>query len=157
MKAAAVGWVVVVLAASLAGCSDLMSATVSDDGARSMLEQRAVDLKQSIIATGRITSAQHTAISQLVTDIKAFQARTGRTDIAVSTSAPKHAAVNLAVVSPGTGSGSCTPCPPVTASGGKICFLFEDGGCDSSSGLTLKVCAYVCITLDPGATPIKRR
>lgn len=157
MKWATVGLVVGAFAASLAGCSDMTSATVSDDAVRVKLEQRAIDLRASILATGRITSAQHTAISALVTDIHAFQERTGRTDIAVAMSGPKHDAVNLAVVAPGTGSGSCTPCAPVTASGGKICFLFEEGGCDPSGGITLKVCTYVCITVDPGATPIRRR
>ena len=140
------------------GCAERVSSPVDDNGERSALEQRTLDLKISVMAAGGMTDAQRRELADLVSDISAWQARTGRSDISVKTPGSTTDRANLAVrgVTP-TDPGPCTPCAPVTASGGRICFLSYEGACDTSGGLTTKVCVYVCITVDPGATPIKSR
>ncbi len=155
MKWVAVGLALGTMAVFLVGCSDAVSAPASDDLALSALEQRTLGLKASVGQTGRLTTEQRLELTGLSSDISAWRARTGRTDIAVSSSEAARNTTSFAGAS--VGPGVCSACPPVTASGGKICFLAEEGACDTSGGLTMKVCAYFCITLDPGGTPIRRR
>jgi hypothetical protein len=159
MKWTVAGLLVGAIAVSLVGCAELVSPPVAADAERSALEQRALDLKASVIQKGGITAVQRRELRALAVDISAWQARTGRNDIAVSTSAPSYAEASLAVrgVAP-SGPASCAPCAPVTASGGKICFLAGDEPCPPpSEGLTLRVCVYICITVDPDAAAIRQR
>jgi hypothetical protein len=112
-----------------------------------MLVQRTLDLKDKVAVVGRMTAEQRRELAALEEDVIAWQLRTGRNDISVSTSSPvRDDHLGPAAVDDG-GSGSCRPCPAVTTMGTKVCFLVEEGPC--RDGLIEKVCVYTCINL-PG-------
>ena len=150
-------WVMVAMGAAAVGCSEPSAAPRLADVQRTTLEARTLDLQARVLAAGRITPEQRRELSELTTEIRAWQERTGRSDIAVSTPDPETGHSTYAAVPTGTTAASCDPCAPVTASGGKICFLSYDGACIPGDLINMKVCVYVCITLDPGVAPIKRR
>jgi hypothetical protein len=147
--------------APLTGCADRVALPVTADAERSELTARTLALQASVADGGALTTAQQRALNALAADIRSWQSRTGRNDIAVSTTQPRPigpaGAVALLEKAPPSGPSGCTPCPAVTASGGKICFLVEAGSCNNSTDIRLHVCVYTCITLDPGAVPSRHR
>lgn len=141
-------FVVGAVALSLAGCVDQPSSPAADDAEREFLVQRALALKASVAATGRISEEQRRELSDLTRKVTEWQARTGRTDLSVSTSRPGPALGTAALVSRGP-TESCSPCPGVTADGGYICFLAEEGPCGEPGNIIQRVCAYACIYVGP--------
>ncbi len=162
MKWALTGALASLLAVGAAACTELASAPVAETAELQTLQVRARELQRGVAATGQLSPDMRIALRQLTADIHEWNTRTGRNDIAVSTtrmggaSASGAADVSAAVAVTPSGPAPCLPCPPVKTSGDKICFLFEGNGCDVQRGLTLQVCAYICINLGTGATPIKR-
>jgi hypothetical protein len=118
-------------------------------------------------ATTAMSASQQQTIDQLVADIEAYNAATGRFDITIEravsiTLAPDDPTQERAQALPGvggqpiymsrntlpgTGCAHCEPCPtyPSNAPVGYICWL-EPGasGCDESCN---RVCSYKCIRL----------
>ena len=147
------------VALSLAGCADKLSSPAADDAEREFLVQRTLALRASVTVSGRITPDQRRELEDIKQDVVAWQTRTGRDDLSLSTSRPARVADTYAVITKGPSAPTpCMPCPPVTANGSQICFLVEGGPCPTGApgDLGLQVCAYICINVGPG-TPVKSR
>lgn len=162
MKWAMIGALASTLALGAVACTELASAPASDTTELHALQARAQELQRSVATTGQLSPESRSALTQLTADIREWNARTGRADIAVSTSrmqgasdAPVHGVSAAVAVAP-TGPGPCMPCPPVKVFSGKICFLVDGDDCTVQRGLTLQTCVYVCIYDSPEGTPIKR-
>jgi len=74
------------LALSLMGCSDRLSSPASNDAERLLLTERVLALQARVAETGRITLEQRRELDDITRDIAAWQARTGRSDLSVSSS-----------------------------------------------------------------------
>jgi len=150
---------VTVLALSIGGCSDRLAGPVSADIERNSFLQRANILKAKVATTGQMTDAQRGELEALARDIGSWQARTGRADVGVRRSRPAMEAgvvSAMAAVGPGVISG-CDPCPAVTVSGGRICFLAGGTLCGKPGDIITRYCWYTCIfDLGPPA-PIRPR
>ena len=147
MKRAMEGMIVVALMVSLAACDREPASVATDNSELEVLTLRMYDLKDRVVAAGRMTSDQRAELTVLVRDVEAWRARTSRTDIAVTRTGPGHEAAGTTsplIIGPGGGTGSCEPCPLVKTFGDKVCFLTEESEC--MSGMIRKVCAYVCLT-----------
>lgn len=130
----------------MAGCADRIAAPASADAERSVLVRRAQELKASVLATGSTTPAHARRLEALKADVKAWQLRTGRTDLAFLESRPVTEAERLESVSlqqRGSPSGPCV-CVPVVVMGDLICFLEAGSRCvpGSRGG-----CRYACMVI----------
>jgi hypothetical protein len=86
-------------------------------------------------------------LAVLVSDVEAWQKRTSRTDLSVTTSSPSHGApmgTQALIKGPGGGTG-CSPCPTTKVYDDLICFLIDEGACPS--GNRGKVCVYTCFKI----------
>jgi hypothetical protein len=154
MKWGTMGLVAGALAVSLVGCSDQPSSLAMDDAEREQLVQRTLALKDQVAAAGRMTPDQRREFSVLRQDVITWQARTGRADLAVSTSTPARDG-RLAAVPVGGGSDTCKPCPGYYVQGDRVCFLVGEGPCpDPDEDIGLQTCVYSCIYIG-SLKPIK--
>ena len=114
-------------------------------------EQRVSLLQGEAMRGGRPTPAQQGKHRQLVSDIQAWQQRTGSYELQVT-----QASETIARRADGGGSGGCEPCPGYRLDGDNVCFLeseecpLDEGGGDDE--LTFgTVCVYSCIWIGSGA------
>jgi hypothetical protein len=128
------------------------------------LVARAQALDEEITKANAVSAFQQQALEQLVADIEAYNAATGRFDISVaravsitpSSGDPDPQALQSyggqpiyfsRHSNPGGGCKECEKCPtlPQNAPPGYFCWLEEsNSGCDSSCA---RVCSYKCIKL----------
>lgn len=138
--------VVSALVAVLAGCADRITEPKSADADRAMLVHRAQELKASVLAAGSMTDAHVRSLQVLTADVKAWQVRTGRTDLAFMesravTTDQQTGSVNLQ--QRGSPSTPCV-CVPVVIMGDFICFIEAGSQCvpGSKGG-----CRYACMVI----------
>jgi hypothetical protein len=142
--------VAAVMAVSLAGCASEPSSGASDETEMELLVQRTFALQKNVGTAGRMTAELRSELTVLASDVEAWQQRTGRSDISVSRSRPaREEGVAARPISP-VAPGGCTPCPLISLSEGKVCFLIEESPCRDD--IIAKVCAYICLS-----TPAIRR
>ena len=139
--------VVSALVAVLAGCADRITAPRSADAERALLVHRAQELKASVSAAGSMTDAHVRTLNALKTDVKAWQERTGRTDLAFMASRPVTAEEQAESVSLQQRGSPGTPCicVPVVVLGDLICFL-EAGPTTCVPGQK-GGCHYACMVI----------
>jgi hypothetical protein len=120
-----------------AGCSDRVASPLNADAERSLLVQRARELQARINASGSMSDAHRHTLALLMRDVQAWQAATGRADLAfLGRGAACDAA---AAVSAHVNTSAKVPvgvCVPVVVMGDLICFIeSKEGG----------RCKYVCM------------
>jgi hypothetical protein len=133
---------------TLAACRTDVAAPLDDDAERAQLVQRTLDLKASVAATGRLTPEQARQLDDLAGRIRAWQARTGRTDLAISAPPPVNA---LVARDPGA-SPVCSPCPTMKFETGRICFYIGETPCQPNAPI-VQMCFYSCVYI---GTPPRR-
>lgn len=139
--------VVGALVGTLAGCSEQSSSPAVDDAELNRLVQRTLDLREAVTAAGRMTPELRRELSVLTQDVNSWQARTGRTDISVSSSRHTREGSTVATAPTGDEPTGCTPCPLIRNMFGKVCFLIDEGPCKDE--FIAKVCGYICLDLPP--------
>ena len=144
--------IVVGLAISLSACTrKAPDAGNADDTQRQALTQRVQAFQRDAAATPQLTPARKAELEQLATEVRAWQARTGRGDVRVTKDSIKARRND----NPGGGSG-CEDCPGYRVDGDRICFLESEGECpvDDGDGLGFgRVCVYTCIWIGAEAEP----
>lgn len=157
MKGLAAG----MIALSLLGCSEQVSAPDRAAVERARLVQRVSDLHASVTAAGGMTAAHLASLNELKADVEAWRQVTGRTDMGFLTPGPVSGTEEppntgtYAVPSTG-GGGTCGPCVPVVVMGDLICFIEVVPPC--INGKRTGKCLYACFfNLDQEESwPIRR-
>jgi hypothetical protein len=126
------------------GCAGSMPSDGTADAQRDALVQRAQayqrDARQ---APDRLPPERKAELQQLATDIRAWQAWTGRDDIAVT----NQRQVTARRAKEGDGSGNCAnDCPVYTFKNDEICFL-QGSECSSDPEFHGTICIYSCISI----------
>lgn len=119
---------------------------MSADAERSLLVQRAQELKAGVIAAGSMTQTHVRALNALKADVKAWHVRTGRTNLAIMESRPVAAepqSESVSLQQRGSPGAPCV-CVPVVVLGDLICFLEAGSTCVSGSR---GGCHYACMVI----------
>jgi len=127
----------------------------ADDTQRQALTQRVQAFQRDASATAQLTPARKAELEQLATDVRTWQARTGRNDVRVTKDSIKARRND----NPG-GGGDCEDCPGYRVDGDRICFLESEGECpadDGSGDLGFgRVCVYTCIWIGADPEPARK-
>ncbi|MET3930715.1 hypothetical protein ABIE51_002602 [Lysobacter sp. OAE881] len=124
------------------------------DTQQQALVQRTQAFKRDAAASPQLTQARKAELERLATDVRAWQARTGRNDVRVTKDSVKTRRND----SPGGGSG-CEDCPGYRVDGDRICFLESEGECPVDDGSDLqfgRVCVYTCIWIGAYPEPARK-
>lgn len=90
-------------------------------------------------------------LSALARDVRTWQARTGGTEIQVTTESVVVGSKSRDSSDGGGDDEDCPQCSGFTLSGDKICFLSSEGDCfDVGDDYVGRVCVYECISIGPG-------
>jgi len=147
--------VVVALAIGLCGCNRKAPDTGNaDDTQRQALTQRVQAFQRDATAAPQLTPARKGELEQLATEVRAWQAKTGRNDVRVTKDSIKARRND----NPGGGSG-CEDCPGYRVDGDRICFLESEGECPADDGDGLgfgRVCVYTCIWIGADPEPARK-
>lgn len=121
------------------------------------LEERAEGLRERL--TNGPAPELRAEFQDLVADVEAWQARSGRSDLAVTTDSTRGPATGTAARDDGGGGGddSCPSCPGYNLSADEICFLTEEGSCPDPDDEVLagRICVYQCIWIGSGPAPAR--
>ncbi|MBC7843918.1 MAG: hypothetical protein H7099_16470 [Gemmatimonadaceae bacterium] len=141
-----------VIVLSLAACRDAISPPPDDDAERRQLVQRTLDLKASVVAHGMLTADDQRTLDDITQRIAAWQERTGRSDLSVSSSHAIRPPDVAAAVVAGSPEG-CSTCPTIKLQGGYICFLEWKSPCKPGE-IVSQMCGYRCVFVG-GAPPAR--
>ena len=144
-------WLLVLATATLAfGCATSSSPeNNADTQLDAMLERARIYKGEAEKAPDSLSPERKAGLQQLANDARAWQARTGRTDIRVTDR--RLPAIRRANDS--GDAGNCdADCPVYTLEGDTICFL-EKSECSSSPEDYGTICVYSCISMASEITP----
>lgn len=146
--------VAVAVATSVVGCKPKGPSAAEADSQRMALVQRAEAFKRDAVQKPVLAPARKAELQQLVADVRAWQARTGRSDVRVTPDTVTARRND----NPG-GGGDCDDCPGYRVDGDRICFLESEGECPADDGSDLqlgRVCVYTCIWIGAEAAPARK-
>jgi hypothetical protein len=147
------GLVLVVAGGLVLGCAQksVLSAEEADQQLMQLVA-RADDLRAKLAAETGTGAAHRPEFDRLAADVKAWRARTGRTDAGVTTESGREPSTSpLASGGGPVGDDGCRPCPGYQVWPDHVCFLVEEGPCDEDpDSIIMRVCVYECIWIGSG-------
>jgi len=155
MRFVALTGLVLVVAACLGlGCAQKSALSTEEaDQQLMLLVARADELRAKLAVETGSGAAHRPEFDRLAADVKAWRARTGRTDVGVTTESGREPATSpLAPGGGPVGDDGCRPCPGYQVWPDHVCFLVEEGPCDDDpDSIIMRVCVYQCIWIGSGA------
>lgn len=150
------GFLCAIIGGCALGCSERPSPSQDDaDQELAVLEERARGLREGL-ASG-LGSESQAEFQGLVADVEEWRARTGRSDIRVTTDSIRGPETGTAARDDDGGGGddSCASCPGYTVEADRICFLTEEGACPDPDDEVFagRICAYQCLWIGSGSEP----
>lgn len=143
---------IVACVTGLAGCKPGQGGDAERQ--RQALTQRVEGYKRDAVQSPVLTPARKAELQQLATEVRAWQAKTGRNDVRVTKDNFTAARMN-----DGGGAGGCEDCPGYRVDGDRICFLEIEGECPVDDGGDLqlgRVCVYTCIWIGSEVEPARK-
>jgi hypothetical protein len=141
----------VLLSGALIGCSRRPAESGGEaDRQLTSLVERARGIRAKLAADTSARFRLEPEWKDLVTDVKEWQARTGRTDIRTSIDSVRTPATSAAARDDGGGGEDCPSCQGYMIEGDKVCFLADEGDCLDLDEWTGRVCVYDCIWIGSG-------
>ena len=150
------GFLCAVVGGYALGCSERPSPSPGDaEQELAVLEERARGLREGL-AGGSRTELQ-AEFQGLVADVEEWRARTGRSEIRVTTDSTRGPETGTAAPRDDGGGGddSCASCPGYTVEPDRICFLEEEGACPDPDDEVFagRICVYQCLWIGSRSEP----
>ena len=153
------GWTGLLCAAVVGfglGCSERPSPSQGEaDEELAGLVERARGLREGLTDGPR--PELRAEFETLVEDVGEWRARTGRSDIRITTDSIRGPATGTAARDDDGGGGddSCPSCPGYEIRGDEVCFLEEEGACPDPEDEVFagRICVFRCIWIGSGPAP----